>query len=56
MAVKEGNTKLLELANEFIVDMSNEGGVYDQLREKYASTLEELYGEGFTMDFYIYEQ
>ena len=56
MAVDEGNKELLELADEFIALMDSEGGVYDKLRQKYASTLQELYGEGFTMDFYIYEQ
>ena len=55
MAVDEGNKELLELADEFIALMDSEGGVYDQLREKYSDTLEELYGDGFTMDFYIYE-
>lgn len=55
MAVAEGNTELLKLADEFIDNMDESGGIYDKLREDYADTLKELYGEGFTMDNYIYE-
>lgn len=55
MAVAEGNTELLKLADEFIDNMDDSGGIYDKLREDYAGTLKELYGEGFTMDNYIYE-
>lgn len=55
MAVVEGNTELLKLADEFIDGMDDSGEIYDKLREHYADTLKELYGEGFTMDNYIYE-
>ena len=55
MAVAEGNSQLLALANEFIANMDENGGVYDQLRADYNGDLAELYGGDFTMDFYIYE-
>ena len=55
MAVAEGNSELLTIANEFIANMDKPGGIYDKLRDDYADTLKELYGEGFTMDSYIYE-
>lgn len=55
MAVAEGNTELLKLANNFIDNMNKSGGIYDKLREDYSETLKELYGEGFSMDNYIYE-
>lgn len=55
MAVVEGNSELLTIANDFIDNMDEPGGIYDKLRDDYADTLRELYGEGFTMDSYIYE-
>lgn len=39
MAVQEGNSELLELVNEFIASMSEEGGVNDQLGEKWDATI-----------------
>lgn len=55
MAVAEGNTELLKLADDFIDGMDKSDGIYDKLRKDYADTLKDLYGEGFTMDNYIYE-
>jgi hypothetical protein len=55
MAVAEGNSALLEKANDFIRRMDDQDGIYDQLRADYAETLLDLYGPGFSMDFYIYE-
>ena len=52
MAVKKGNTELLDLANDFIATFSDEGGLYSVLRTKYdASVTAQL--ERYGMDFYI---
>lgn len=52
MAVKKGNTELLNLANEFIATFDDEDGLYSVLRAKYdASVTAQL--ERYGMDFYI---
>ena len=52
MAVKKGNTELLNLANDFIATFDDEDGLYSVLREKYdASVTAQL--ERYGMDFYI---
>jgi polar amino acid transport system substrate-binding protein len=54
MGFKKGNSALLAQANAFIATFSNQGGMYDQLREKYdAVILADLVRYG--MDFFITE-
>jgi polar amino acid transport system substrate-binding protein len=55
MAVTEGNEKLLDKANDFISKMDDVGGVYDVLRKKYQPAMDELYGDGVSLNLYIYE-
>lgn len=55
MAVAEGNSELLDAANDYIAHLNDEGGVYDMLREKYLSVIQEKFGSDATMDFYINE-
>lgn len=50
MAVKKGNTELLEQANQFIESMSQAGGLYDILATKWNPILLENLGKG--LDFY----
>jgi polar amino acid transport system substrate-binding protein len=54
MAVKEGNTELLEQANAFIATFNDEGGLYDQLKVDWDETLLENLGR-YGLDFYINE-
>ncbi|MEX1376396.1 MAG: transporter substrate-binding domain-containing protein [Eubacteriales bacterium] len=56
MAVAEGNAELLAEANDYIAHLDDEGGVYDMLRGKYLSVIQEKFGPEATMDFYIYEE
>ena len=56
MAVAEGNEELLAAANDYVAHLDDKGGVYDMLREKYLSTMQEKFGPDSTMDFYIYEE
>jgi len=56
MAVAEGNTELLAAANDYISHLDDDNGVYDMLREKYLSLMQEKFGQDSTMDFYIYEE
>ena len=56
MAVAEGNAELLAAANDYIAHLDDEGGVYDALRDKYLSLIQEKFGHDSTMDFYIYEE
>lgn len=56
MAVSEGNALLLKESNDFIAGMNQSGGTYDRLREKYNTAIEEMFGKGTSMDFYIYEK
>jgi ABC-type amino acid transport substrate-binding protein len=52
MAVKKGNTELLNLANDFIATFNDEDGLYSELRTKYDDIVRaQLIRYG--MDFYI---
>jgi polar amino acid transport system substrate-binding protein len=52
MAVKKGNTELLDLANDFIETFDDEDGLYSTLRENWDDVvLEQL--ERYGLDFYI---
>jgi polar amino acid transport system substrate-binding protein len=52
MAVKKGNTELLDLANDFIETFDDEGGLYDTLRANWDDVvLEQL--ERYGLDYYI---
>lgn len=54
MAVKKGNTELLNKANDFIATFNNQGGMYDLLKAKWDEIiLEEL--ERYGLEFYIEE-
>lgn len=52
MAVKKGNSELVEQANLFIESMSQVNGLYDILRNKWNPILLDSLGKG--LDFYIY--
>jgi polar amino acid transport system substrate-binding protein len=52
MAVKKGNTELLNLANDFIATFDDEDGLYSVLREKYDDSVKAQL-ERYGMDFYI---
>jgi len=54
MAVKKGNTELLEQANAFIATMNEPGGLYGDLFIKWDSVLLEKLGR-FGLSFYINE-
>jgi polar amino acid transport system substrate-binding protein len=54
MAVKKGNTELLEKANEFIRTFDDEGGLYEVLAEKWDALLLERLGR-YGLSFYINE-
>ncbi len=54
MAVKKGNTKLLQQANEFIQTFNVEDGLYDILSEKWDPVLLERLGR-YGLSFYINE-
>jgi polar amino acid transport system substrate-binding protein len=54
MAVKKGNTELLEKANEFIATMDQPGGLYGDLFIKWDNVLLEKLGR-FGLSFYINE-
>lgn len=54
MAVQEGNSELQELANEFIATFTDEGGMYDQLKETWDEEILAQLGR-FGLDFYINE-
>ncbi|HCB66336.1 MAG: hypothetical protein A2009_02925 [Tenericutes bacterium GWD2_38_27] len=54
MAVKKGNTELIEQANAFIATFDDEGGLYDVLATKWNATLLENLGR-YGLDFYINE-
>jgi len=42
-AVKKGNSELLNQANQFIKTLYQEGGLYDQIKEKYDSEIKEIF-------------
>jgi polar amino acid transport system substrate-binding protein len=52
MAVQNGNTELLALANEFIATFSSEGGLYEVLSNKWDPTLLQTLGR-YGLEFYI---
>lgn len=55
MAVKEGNTELLESVNEFIAQMES-SGLNDELRESWDTTIgEKLFDKSITLDYYLME-
>ncbi|HKL47323.1 MAG TPA: hypothetical protein VJ878_01530, partial [Candidatus Izemoplasmatales bacterium] len=54
MAVKEGNTDLLNQANAFIDTFDDEGGLYDELAEDWDAILLEKLGS-YGLEFYINE-
>jgi polar amino acid transport system substrate-binding protein len=54
MAVKKGNTELLEKVNEFIRTFDDEGGLYEVLADKWDSILLERLGR-YGLSFYINE-
>jgi polar amino acid transport system substrate-binding protein len=54
MAVKKGNTALLEQANAFIATFDDEGGLYAVLAEKWDSILLERLGR-YGLSFYVNE-
>ncbi|XMB86695.1 transporter substrate-binding domain-containing protein [Mycoplasmatota bacterium WC44] len=55
MAVAEGNTQLLEKANEFILKMNDEGGVNDMLTEKWDEVIRESLAGLHGFEFYLNE-
>jgi len=54
MAVKKGNTELLEKANEFIATFNDEGGLYSVLSNSWDAVLLERLGR-YGLSFYINE-
>jgi len=56
MAVAEGNTELLDVANQYIDGMDEAGGMNDKLMEKYDQEIAKLFGDGVSMEFYINEK
>lgn len=53
MAVKKGNTELLEEANAFIDTMNVEGGIYDQLRLDWNEVILTLLEGKYDFDYYV---
>lgn len=54
MAVKEGNTELLEQVNAFIAQMET-SGLNDQLREDWDEEIgKKLFDDSMTLDYYLY--
>lgn len=51
MAVKKGNTELVNQANQFIESLNQAGGLYEILANKWNPILLENLGKG--LDFYI---
>lgn len=54
MAVKEGNTELLDQANAFIATFNDEGGLYSDLKADWDAVILENLGK-YGLDFYINE-
>ncbi len=53
-AVKRGNTELLEKANEFIHTLYEDGGLYEELAEKYDEVIHEVFfSEKYGLDFVV---
>lgn len=55
MAVREGNTELLDQANAFIDTFEDEGGLYDQLSDDWDELLLESLLDKFGLEFYTNE-
>ena len=54
MGFRKGETELLARANSFVASMSEPGGVYDMLREKWDAEVTELLGR-YGLEFFINE-
>ncbi len=54
MGVRQGNSELLEQANSFIATMSEPGGLYDQLADRWDEEIRERLGR-FGLEFFITE-
>ncbi|TVR94143.1 MAG: hypothetical protein EA428_00695 [Spirochaetaceae bacterium] len=54
MGVRKGEAELLEQANEFVANMSQPGGLYDELRVSWDDTVMELLGR-YGLEFFINE-
>lgn len=54
MGVRKGESELLEQANSFVASMSEPGGLYDQLAERWDDTVQELLGR-YGLEFFINE-
>lgn len=54
MGVRQDNPELLEQANEFIATMSEPGGLYEELSEKWDDTVQERLGR-YGLEFFINE-
>jgi polar amino acid transport system substrate-binding protein len=54
MAVQEGNSELLEQANEFIATFNDDGGLYDELATTWDAVIIENLGR-YGLEFYINE-
>lgn len=55
MAVKKGNTELIEKANEFIATFNDNNGLYSELKASWDEILLERLGR-YGLDFYINEE
>ncbi len=55
MAVREGNSDLLAQANAFIDTFDDDGGLYDELSEKWDVTISESLLGKYGLEFYINE-
>jgi len=54
MAVQEGNSELLQQANDFIATFNDQGGMYDTLKTDWDAVIMEQLGR-YGLDFYINE-
>ncbi len=54
MGIRQDNPELLERANEFVASMSEPGGAYDQLSERWDETVQERLGR-YGLEFFINE-
>lgn len=52
IGVRQGETELLEQANSFVASMSEPGGLYQELSEKWDDTVQELLGR-YGLEFFI---
>jgi ABC-type amino acid transport substrate-binding protein len=54
MGIRQDNPELLEQANEFVASLSEPGGVYDELSERWDETVQERLGR-YGLEFFINE-